>query len=84
MRHFIKKEKAADVSLNQIFVEPASLCAAGVIAGAIIGAVLIISIIVGLLYYVFGVRGYRLSSLSLPTRTTRNVDVVSLRLARWV
>ncbi|GLD55464.1 macrophage mannose receptor 1-like protein [Lates japonicus] len=47
----------------------------GVIAGAVIAAMVIFILIVGLLYYVFTVRGYKLSSLSLPTRTTSNIDV---------
>lgn len=49
----------------------------GVIAGAVIAAIVIFILIVGLLYYVFSVRGYKLSTLSLPTKTTSNVDVVS-------
>lgn len=49
----------------------------GVIAGAVIAAVVIFVLIAGALYYVFRVRGYKLSGLSLPTRTTSNVDVVS-------
>lgn len=56
----------------------------GVIAGAIIAAVVIFVLIVGLLYYVFSVRGYKLSGLRLPTRTTSRVDVVSYRWARKV
>lgn len=48
---------------------------AGVIVGAVIGAIVFFCLIVGLLYYVFSVRGYKLSGLSLPTNTTR-VDVV--------
>ena len=48
----------------------------GVVAGAIIGAILFVVLIVGLLYYVIKVRGYKLSSLSLPTRSTSNADVV--------
>lgn len=53
----------------------------GTIAGAIIGAIVFFCSIAGLLYYVFSVRGYKLSSLSLPTRTTSNIDVVSYRFA---
>ena len=49
----------------------------GVVAGAIIGAILFIVLIVGLMYYVIRVRGYKLSSLSLPTRSTSKADVVS-------
>ncbi|XP_023264465.1 macrophage mannose receptor 1-like [Seriola lalandi dorsalis] len=47
----------------------------GVIAGAVIAAIVIFTLIGGLLYYVFSVRGYKLSALSLPTRTTSNIDV---------
>ncbi|KAM6975835.1 uncharacterized protein LKV04_015092 [Tautogolabrus adspersus] len=47
----------------------------GVIAGAIIAAIVIFTLIFGLLFYVFRVRGYKLSSLSLPARTTSRVDV---------
>ncbi|XP_036973174.1 macrophage mannose receptor 1 [Acanthopagrus latus] len=49
----------------------------GVVAGAIIGAILFIVLIVGLMYYVIRVRGYKLSSLSLPTRSTSKADVVT-------
>ncbi|KAK2888177.1 uncharacterized protein [Channa argus] len=47
----------------------------GVIAGAVIAAIVIFILIVGLLYYVFSVRGYKLSGLNLPTRTATNLDV---------
>ncbi|XP_030005898.1 macrophage mannose receptor 1 [Sphaeramia orbicularis] len=47
----------------------------GVIAGAIIGAVVMVGLVVGLLYYVFNVRGYKLSSLNLPQRPTNNSRV---------
>ncbi|KAE8284957.1 hypothetical protein D5F01_LYC16402 [Larimichthys crocea] len=47
----------------------------GVIAGAIIGAIVFLALIAGLLFYVFSVRGYKLSSLSLPARQTSRVDV---------
>ncbi|XP_061732556.1 macrophage mannose receptor 1 isoform X2 [Nerophis ophidion] len=46
----------------------------GVIVGATIGAVVIISLLAGLLFYMFSVRGYKLSDLSLPTRTTSSVN----------
>lgn len=46
----------------------------GVIAGAIIAALLIIALVAGLLYYLLRVRGYK---LSLPTRASNHVDVVS-------
>ncbi|XP_026154124.1 macrophage mannose receptor 1 isoform X2 [Mastacembelus armatus] len=46
----------------------------GAIAGGVIGAIVIFVLIVGLLYYVFRVRGYKLSSLSLPRKRT-NIDV---------
>ncbi|TNM92320.1 hypothetical protein fugu_019332 [Takifugu bimaculatus] len=47
----------------------------GVIAGAIIAAVLVFTLVAGLLYYLLGVRGYKLSGLSLPTRAANRVDV---------
>ncbi|CAJ1070748.1 macrophage mannose receptor 1 [Xyrichtys novacula] len=47
----------------------------GVIAGAIIGAILVCTLIFGLLYYMFSVRGYKMSDLSLPTKSTSHVDV---------
>ncbi|XP_023136670.3 macrophage mannose receptor 1 [Amphiprion ocellaris] len=47
----------------------------GVIAGAIIGAILFCCLIAALLFYVFRVRGYKLSTLSLPTRSATKVDV---------
>ncbi|XP_062340567.1 macrophage mannose receptor 1 [Osmerus eperlanus] len=47
----------------------------GVIAGAIIGALVVFALVLGLLYYVFSVRGVKLSTISLPTRTTKDIDV---------
>ncbi|XP_041666073.1 macrophage mannose receptor 1 [Cheilinus undulatus] len=47
----------------------------GVIAGGIIGAIVVFTLIIGLLYYVFSVRGYKLSSVSLPTKASSHVDV---------
>ncbi|XP_042365609.1 macrophage mannose receptor 1 [Plectropomus leopardus] len=50
----------------------------GVIAGAIIGTILVLCLIAGLLFYIVRVRGYKLSDFSLPTRTTSattHVDV---------
>lgn len=49
----------------------------GVIAGAIIAAVVILVLVAGAMYYVFSVRGYKLSGLNLPASTTSRVDVVS-------
>lgn len=49
----------------------------GVIAGAIIAAVVLFTLVAGLLYYLLGVRGYKVSGLSLPTRAANRVDVVS-------
>ncbi|XP_061589669.1 macrophage mannose receptor 1 [Cololabis saira] len=46
----------------------------GVIAGAIIGVIIFCVLIAGLVYYVFSVRGYKMSSISLPRRTTTTVD----------
>ncbi|KAG7499177.1 macrophage mannose receptor 1-like [Solea senegalensis] len=45
------------------------------IAGAVITAVVIFSLILGTLYYVFRVRGFKLSGLTLPTRAATTVDV---------
>lgn len=57
------------------------LCAdGGAIAGAVIAAIVVFVLIVGLLYYVFSVRGYKLSAVSLPTKTAHNVEVVSYRI----
>ncbi|MEQ2275125.1 hypothetical protein XENORESO_021066 [Xenotaenia resolanae] len=64
-----------DDNKNPIFPTDSPGAHAGVIVGAIIGAIIFFSLIVGLLYYVFRVQGYKLSSLSFPTRTTTNVDV---------
>ncbi|XP_071751059.2 uncharacterized protein LOC139908314 [Centroberyx gerrardi] len=47
----------------------------GVIAGAIIGAIVFFTLILGLLYYLFRIRGIKLSGMSLPIRTTSTVDV---------
>ncbi|KAM8828853.1 C-type lectin lectoxin-Lio2-like [Spinachia spinachia] len=47
----------------------------GVIGGAIFGAIVFFSLLAGLLFYVFSVRGYKMSGLSLPTRTTTPIDV---------
>lgn len=47
------------------------------IGGAIFGAIVFFSLLAGLLFYVFSVRGYKPTGLSLPTRTTSPVDVVS-------
>ncbi|KAM4634074.1 macrophage mannose receptor 1 [Polymixia lowei] len=46
-----------------------------VIAGAVIGAIAIVTIIFGGLYYLVKVRGIKMSGISLPTRTKSNVDV---------
>ncbi|XP_049459415.1 macrophage mannose receptor 1 [Epinephelus fuscoguttatus] len=49
----------------------------GAIVGAIIGTIVILSLIAGLLFYLFSVQGYKLRDLSLPTRarTTNHIDV---------
>ncbi|XP_051907364.1 macrophage mannose receptor 1 [Hippocampus zosterae] len=49
----------------------------GVNVGVIAAVVVIVSLIAGLLFYVFSVRGYKLSSLrqSFSKRTTTNVDI---------
>ncbi|XP_023194031.1 macrophage mannose receptor 1-like [Xiphophorus maculatus] len=64
-----------DDGKNPIFPTDSPGGNAGVVVGAVIGAVVFFCLIVGLLYYVFRVRGYKLSSLSLPTGTTSHVDV---------
>lgn len=48
----------------------------GLIAGAVIAAVVISALVAGLLYYLLGVRGYKVSGLSLPTKAANRVDVV--------
>lgn len=55
----------------------------GVVAGAIIGAIVFCALIVGLLYYIFSVKGHKISSFSLPKRTTNTIDVVSLQVTCW-
>ncbi|XP_074546917.1 uncharacterized protein LOC141805663 [Halichoeres trimaculatus] len=47
----------------------------GVIAGAIIAAVVVVALIFGLLFYMFNVKGYKVSNFSLPTRSNNHVDV---------
>ncbi|RVE65935.1 hypothetical protein OJAV_G00121150 [Oryzias javanicus] len=64
-----------DENKNPVFPTDATGGDAGVIVGAIIGAIVFFCLIVGLLYYVFSVRGYKLSGLSLPTNRTSRVDV---------
>ncbi|KAM9307183.1 uncharacterized protein KZ484_000545 [Pholidichthys leucotaenia] len=49
----------------------------GTIVG-IIAAVIICICIVGAVVYVLRVRGYKISSVNFPTRTTSNVDVTGL------
>ncbi|MCI4386992.1 hypothetical protein PGIGA_G00069090 [Pangasianodon gigas] len=50
---------------------------AGSIAGGVIGALLAVVVILAVLYYIFRVKGVKLSSVSLPTRSKNQVDVVS-------
>ncbi|XP_066502466.1 lymphocyte antigen 75, partial [Hoplias malabaricus] len=50
----------------------------GVVAGAVIGAILGVALILGLLYYVFRVKGVKLSTISFPSRENRTVDVSSI------
>lgn len=50
---------------------------AGAIAGGVIGALLAVVIIVSALYYIFRVKGVKLSSISFPSRNANHVDVVS-------
>lgn len=51
---------------------------AGSVAGGVIGALVAVLVILGVLYYLFRVKGVKLSSVSLPNRKTNHVDVVSL------
>ncbi|KAM9451379.1 uncharacterized protein Hap1MRO34_021706 [Clarias gariepinus] len=48
---------------------------AGAIAGGVIGALLAVVIIVSALYYIFRVKGVKLSSISFPSRKANHVDV---------
>ncbi|XP_047200502.1 macrophage mannose receptor 1 [Hippoglossus stenolepis] len=47
----------------------------GVIAGAVIAALVLLILIAGGLFYLFRVRGYKLSVMSLPTRKATVIDV---------
>lgn len=47
----------------------------GVIAGAVVAALLVFALVAGLAYYLLRVRGYK---PSLPTRASNHVDVVSV------
>ena len=51
----------------------------GVIAGAIIGAIVFVCLIIGILYYAINIRGLKFPNFSLPTTVTntQKVDVVS-------
>ncbi|CAL9682123.1 unnamed protein product [Knipowitschia caucasica] len=62
---------------NPIFpTDPPGVNNAGLVAGAIFGAIIFVCLIGGLLYYVINVRGYKLSNISLPSsRNTPRVDV---------
>ncbi|KAM7392700.1 hypothetical protein PAMA_007697 [Pampus argenteus] len=68
---------ATDDGGNPIFPTDSPPMHGGVIAAAIIAAVVVCSLIAGLLYYVFSMRGYKISGLSLPTKTTSKVEVPS-------
>lgn len=67
---------STDEGGNPIFPtdSPGSKTNGGVIAGAII-AIIIFVAIVGLLYYLFRIRGYKLSDMNFPTRTRSKTDV---------
>ncbi|XP_015231842.1 PREDICTED: macrophage mannose receptor 1-like [Cyprinodon variegatus] len=64
-----------DENKNPIFPTDSPGANNGLMVGATIGAIAFFSLIAGLLFYVFKVRGYKLSSLTLPTRTSTNIDV---------
>lgn len=55
--------------------DPAPINNSGAIAGATIGAIIGITLILGLLYYLHTVKGIKLSGISLPSRTPNKVDV---------
>ncbi|XP_037401967.1 macrophage mannose receptor 1, partial [Pygocentrus nattereri] len=48
---------------------------ASVVAGAVIGAILLVALLLGVLYYVFRVKGVKLSAAGLSGRDTKHVDV---------
>lgn len=50
---------------------------AGSIAGGIIGALLAVGVVLAVLYYIFRVKGVKLSSVSLPSSSKNHVSVVS-------
>ncbi|KAJ7986772.1 hypothetical protein DPEC_G00331850 [Dallia pectoralis] len=55
--------------------DPPSISSAGLIAGAVIGAIIVFAMIVGVLYYIFTIKGVKLSAPSLPSRMGKTVDV---------
>ncbi|KAF4077177.1 hypothetical protein AMELA_G00205040 [Ameiurus melas] len=48
---------------------------AGTVVGAVIGAILAVVVVVAALYYVFKVKGVKLSRISLPSSSRNHVDV---------
>lgn len=50
---------------------------AGAITGGVIGALVAVVVILAVLYYIFRVKGVKLSSISLPSQSKNHVDVVS-------
>ncbi|XP_062868150.1 macrophage mannose receptor 1 [Trichomycterus rosablanca] len=48
---------------------------ANAIAGAVIGVILAVVVVLGALYYIFRVKGVKLSAVSLPTKKTSPVEV---------
>ncbi|XP_007252805.3 macrophage mannose receptor 1 [Astyanax mexicanus] len=48
---------------------------AGTVAGAVIGAILAVALILAVLYYVFRVKGVKLSAVGLPGRDNKRVEV---------
>ncbi|XP_047425524.1 macrophage mannose receptor 1 [Mugil cephalus] len=71
-----RKFFATDEDKNPIFPtdDPGISHGNGAVVGAVIGAVVFICLILVALFYVFKVRGYKLSSLSFPTRSSK-IDV---------
>ncbi|XP_005917437.1 macrophage mannose receptor 1 [Haplochromis burtoni] len=63
-----------DENKNPIYPTEAPANNVGLIAGIVVAVIVVVAIIVGL-FYVFSVRGYKLSTLSLPAKSTSRIDV---------
>ncbi|XP_063066766.1 macrophage mannose receptor 1, partial [Engraulis encrasicolus] len=58
--------------------DPPVISNAGVIAGAVIGAIIFVALIAGVLYYAINVRGVKMPPVSFPSRATKSsVEVPS-------